>query len=86
VIDATTRRYTVVVSDPADRPSCATNWLPFGPAPESVLIMRNMLPDPGFHGAIQNATYGSEASTMGAYYPASTYATRAALEASGCQA
>jgi len=81
-----TGAYTIVYSDPADRPACAANWLPFGPAPESLLIMRNMLPDPSFTNAIQNAGYCTEATDMGPYYPAASYTTKAALEATGCQA
>ena len=48
--------------------------------------MRNMLPDPSFTNAIQSAGYGTEARDMGPYYPAARYTTKAALEASGCQA
>ena len=81
--------FTLVLSDPADRPAnakpaCDANWLPFGPAPESVAIMRNMLPDPTFTNAIQSAGYGTEAQDMGAYYPGGQYTTKAAFEATGC--
>ena len=60
------------------------NWLPFGPASESLAIMRNMLPDPSFTNAIQFARYGSESQDMGAYYPAGQYTTTSAFEATGC--
>jgi len=81
--------FTLVLSDPADRPAnatthCNVNWLPFGPAPEAVAIMRNMLPDPSFTNAIQFAGYGTEAQDMGAYYPAGQYTTKSSFEASGC--
>ena len=70
--------YTIVVSRPSDRPKCAKNWLPWGPQPWGTLIYRHMLPDPAFSGAIQRASYGSEKTSMGDYYPAAHYATPAA--------
>jgi hypothetical protein len=65
--------YTIVVSRPADRPSCARNWIPWGPQPQGVLIYRHMLPDPSFSGAIQRAQYGAERATMGDYFPSPRY-------------
>jgi hypothetical protein len=65
--------FTIVVSRPSDRPKCAKNWIAWGPQPQGVLIYRHMLPDPGFSAAIQNADYGSEASTMGDYLPSARY-------------
>ncbi|MCU1451691.1 MAG: hypothetical protein JWP02_3861 [Acidimicrobiales bacterium] len=81
--------FTIVVSDPSNRPAnataaCGANWLPFGPAPESLAIMRNMLPDASFTNAIQSAGYGTEAKDLGAYYPAGLYTTKSAFEAKGC--
>jgi hypothetical protein len=70
--------YTIVVSRPSDRPKCAKNWLPWGPQPWGTLIYRHMLPVPAFSGAIQRASYGSEKTSMGDYYPAARYATPAA--------
>jgi hypothetical protein len=67
--------FTIVVSRPSDRPRCAKNWIPWGPQPEGVLIYRHMLPDPGFSGAIQKASYAAEPKTMGDYYPVSRYLT-----------
>ena len=67
--------YTIVVSRPSDRPKCAKNWIAWGPQPWGTLIYRHMLPAPGFSGAIQLASYGSERSSMGDYYPSSRYAT-----------
>jgi hypothetical protein len=70
--------FTIVISRPADRPSCAKNWIPWGPQPEGVLIYRHMLPDPAFSAAIQKASYGAEQATMGDYYPTPRYLTEPA--------
>jgi hypothetical protein len=82
--------YTVVLSSAADRPAnatraCGVAWLPTGPLSKSIVILRNMLPAPSFAEAIHNAEPGTEAATMGAYYPRGTYyATPADFEATGC--
>jgi hypothetical protein len=82
--------YTIAISSAAARPlnateACGVAWLPSGPAPQSALIMRNMLPDPSFAQAIQNAQPGKEAQAMGAYYPTGHYyATTADFERTGC--
>ena len=70
--------YTVAVSTAADRPANATEacgiaWLPWGPLVQAGVIMRNMLPDPGFPNPVQAATPGTEQQTLGAYYPVGTY-------------
>lgn len=71
--------YTVEVSTAADRPSdawlrrCGVTWLPWGPLPQGLVLMRNMLPAPDFRQAIQDATPGTEQATMGAYYPVGHY-------------
>jgi hypothetical protein len=83
------REYTVVVSTSSARPSnatarCGINWLPWGAAPDSLVIMRNMLPSPNFTQSVQNATAGHEPSDMGPYYPSSQYTTTAAVESLGC--
>ena len=70
--------YTIVISTAADRPanataSCGIAWLPWGPDPKGIALMRNMLPSASFKQAIQNAQPGTEAATMGAYYPVCTY-------------
>ncbi len=75
---------TFVVSTPANKPSCASNWLPWGPNARNVVIYRHMLPDPLFTQAIQFATWEHEAATMGDYFPRSFYTTKAAYETSGC--
>ena len=78
---------TVAVSTAAvDRPTnataaCGVSWLPWGIDPKGIAYMRNMLPAPGFTQAIQNASYGTEKQTLGAYYPVGTYyATPQAFE------
>jgi hypothetical protein len=82
--------YTLVISTAPNRPKNATTgcgvvWLPVGPAPQAVVILRNMLPAPDFANAIQNATQGTERQTMGPYYPAGRYyPTVSAFEETGC--
>jgi hypothetical protein len=45
-----------------------------------------MLPDPGFAQAIQRAQPGTEAATLGEYYPRGTYfTTKADYERTGCR-
>jgi hypothetical protein len=84
--------YTVVVSTAAARPKnaserCGVAWLPAGAFPQSILILRNMLPDPSFEQAIQNARPGTEEQTLGEYYPHGTYyRTTADFERLGCPA
>jgi hypothetical protein len=86
------RFYTVVVSTAAARPrnateTCGITWLPAGPVPQSILILRNMLPAPTFAQAIQNIKPGAEEQGMGDYYPRGTYyATTADFEKLGCPA
>src|SRR5258708_2305890 len=81
--------YCLVVSNPANRPRNANaayrvNWLPYGPMHSSVLIERNMLPEPSFNYSIQIATPGQEIQSLGAYYPSATYTSVANLEKNGC--
>jgi len=84
--------FAVVVSTAAARPrnatgACGFTWLPSGPLNTSVLILRNMLPDPTFREAIQNTQPGTEAKVMGPYYPdGKYYATTADFERLGCPA
>jgi hypothetical protein len=80
--------FTIAISTPADRPSdatarCGVAWLPYGPQPQTTVIMRNMLPAPDFPEAIQNAQPGTEQKTLGAYYPASSYYAAAGAFDSG---
>jgi hypothetical protein len=82
--------FTLVVSDPEDRPANAIPengmiWLPWGGIyPDSLLIYRHMLPNPGFAEAIQNVPYGTpQEDVMGEYYPRAAYCDRATVEAAG---
>jgi len=82
--------YTIAISTAANRPAnataaCGIAWLPAGPLPQTVLILRNMLPAPDFAGAVQRTTPGTERATMGDYYPIGRYyATVADFERTGC--
>jgi hypothetical protein len=84
--------FTLVVSPPADRPAnafarCGVAWLPAGPTNQTVVIMRNMLPAPGFSQAIQNVQPGHEQAEMGPYFPVSRYyQTKTDFERLGCPA
>lgn len=82
--------FTLVVSDPQDRPDNVTDangmaWLPWGAVyPDSVLIYRHMLPSPHFAEAVHNVPYGTPAGDiMGDYVPAIRYCDRATIEAAG---
>lgn len=82
--------YTVVISAASRRPhnatlDCGVTWLPAGSAQQTLLLLRHMLPSPGFTGSVQNAQPGDEAATMGEYLPTSTYFdTTESYEATGC--
>ena len=83
--------YTIVVTNAANRPSnanaaCGVNWLPWGPSSGSVLIMRNMLPDPGFTNSIQSARYDQLSSDLGDYFPVTSYTTASEFASRGCPA
>lgn len=91
------RRYTVVVGAPQDRPPNATeacgvawlNWSPDGDGYEretgGTLVLRNQDPAPGFTHAIQHATAPeSEPEVMGEYLPTQTYVSADAFAARGC--
>lgn len=82
--------YTIVVSRPEDRPTtatarCGVTWLAWpergdgtGHLDDNLLLMRNMLPSPGFDHAVQNTRVpGDEKAVMGEYLPASTYSDTA---------
>jgi hypothetical protein len=52
----------------------------------ALLIMRNMLPDAGFAQAIQRVPRpGTEQSTMGEYFPTTSYGSREAFASRGCR-
>ena len=92
------RRFTIVVSRPQDRPrtarrSCGVAWLrwprngehPGGRRDYALLILRNMLPAPGFAQAIQRVErFGDERRVLGPYFPRSRYTTTRAFERGGC--
>lgn len=85
--------FTVVVSDPDQRPDNAVAdnamaWLPWGAAyPDSVLIYRHMLPSAHFAQAVQNVPYGTPPSeVMGDYLPRIAYCDRERIEAAGADA
>lgn len=85
------RGFTVVITAEADRPrnaitSCGIAWLPAGPAADTLLIERNMLPAPSFRHSIQRARYDHERQDLGRYYPSARYASVADVEAMGCHA
>jgi len=71
--------FTVVISDPADRPTNATAengflWLPWGPYPDQLLLYRHMLHNPGFAEAIQNVEKGDAlADVMKDFAPVGIY-------------
>lgn len=91
------RRFTIVVSTNAARPSnararCGVAWLPWGSRGDGVdrptagtLIMRNLLAAGSFKQAIQRvAKPGQEKRVMGPFLPRSRYLTRAQFERRGC--
>ncbi|MFN2595106.1 MAG: hypothetical protein ABR579_09495, partial [Actinomycetota bacterium] len=85
--------FTVVISDPKDRPKNATAangvaWLPWGGAYyDGVVIYRYMLPSTGFDHAIQQIHPRQRArSVMGPYMPASGYCSTARFERGGWKA
>lgn len=71
--------FTVVISDPADRPTNATTengflWLPWGPYPDQLLLYRHMLHNPEFAEAIQNVEKGDAlADVMKDFAPVGIY-------------
>ena len=82
--------FTVVVSDPGDRPENATAangvaWLPWGELYyEGAIIYRHMLPAAGFDHAIQNIPQAADpADVMGEYMPIARYCTTQRFEAGG---
>lgn len=85
-------RFTIVVSRPADRPAnarveCSIAWLPWGPQPESLLILRHMLPRADFAQALQRVDKpGREADVVGEYLPLGKHQTTADVERRGCVA
>ncbi|MEK6277903.1 MAG: hypothetical protein AABM29_07820 [Actinomycetota bacterium] len=91
------RNFTIVVSTPEERPvnalrRCGVAWLRWpqrgdgaGRPDFATLIVRNMLPAPGFTEAIQNVRkLGTEQEVMGPYLPRASYTGKDTFEATGC--
>lgn len=89
--------YTIVTSTAADRPDnarrkCGVGFIPWpaagdgaGNTNDSFLILRNMLPSPQFHHAVQDTKVpGDEEQVMGDYLPTGSYETTAQFEKRGC--
>lgn len=89
--------YTIVTSLAKDRPKnataqCGVAYLPWpkngdgaGHLTDGLLLVRNMLPSPSFHHAIQDTTTpGDEKAVLGQYYPVGKYTTKAAFQKHGC--
>lgn len=90
--------YTIVVSRPGDRPAnaterCGVTWVEApergdgaGHLDDNLVLIRNMLPSPGFQHAVQSTRVpGDERTVMGDYLPTASYSSRAAFEGSGCR-
>ena len=83
-------RFTVVMSEPSERPAnarpeCGVNWIAWGVQPDSLLILRHMLPSVDFAQAIQRVSeLGTERDVIGDYLPVGRHSTRAEFEARGC--
>lgn len=79
------RNYTIILSKAKDRPrnarpECGLSWLELpeegdgvGDPDFSLLVIRNMLADPSFAGALQNALDDKDLPKMGAYLPTGKY-------------
>lgn len=92
------RRFTIVVSTPADRPAnarpeCGVAWLDWGRAGDGLgnpdggfVILRQMMPAADFGQSVFSVRKpGEEQEVMGAYFPQAGYFTKAAFEARGCK-
>jgi hypothetical protein len=88
--------YTLVVSQPEDRPANATQeegvaWLQGAdPARPDLLILRHMLPSDDYYDqsvwAVPELTLGVAQQVMGPYYPDVTYCDRSLFETGGADA
>jgi hypothetical protein len=82
--------YTLVISDPSNRPKNAypkdgVNWLPWGVYPNTMLIYRQMLANKSFTQSIANIPeHASVLQTMREYYPVGRYCTKAEFEQNRC--
>jgi hypothetical protein len=83
-------RFTVVMSEPGERPAnakpeCGVSWIPWGVQPDALLILRHMLPSPSFAQAIQRVQRaGTEKDVIGEYLPVGRHTTREEFEKRGC--
>lgn len=81
--------YTIVVSQPEDRPANATAengvaWLNWGSTAQDILLlMRNMLPAADFHQSVFDVPFGQAATAMGPYQPVTTECSTASFESAG---
>jgi hypothetical protein len=83
--------FTIVISPTQDRPAdarakCGVGWIPWGPLPQTLILMRNMLPAASFKHSVQDATLTTVRKVLGPYYPSGRYyRTAAAFDAAhGC--
>lgn len=90
--------YTIVISRAEDRPAnattrCGVNWVEApvrgdgaGNLGDNLILVRNMLPSPGFKHAVQNTRVpGDERAVMGDYLPVSQYSTVEQFATRGCR-
>jgi hypothetical protein len=79
-------RFRIAMSTSGSRPEnarerCGIGWLPWGPVPKGIAVMRNMLPSKRFKHSVQLAERDHEKETLGPYYPRVRYfATSEAFE------
>jgi len=84
--------FTVVISDPSDRPQNANpadgvTWLPWGPYYDGMAFYRQMLASPDFLQAIAQVPQGTDPRMIeGDYYPVAAYCTKQRFEQGGWQA
>lgn len=88
--------YTLVVSDPSQKPTNATaangvTWRPLGGLdPQETIVYRHILRDPSFDYAIAEVPPGADAATaqsvMDDYYPEARYCDKATFESGGWSA
>jgi hypothetical protein len=79
------RNYVIIASKAKDRPrnaraECGLGWVELpaegdgvGDQDFSLLVIRNMLAEPGFSGAVQNALDDKDLPKMGAFLPTGKY-------------
>jgi hypothetical protein len=75
--------FTIVISPAQDRPAdatakCGVGWIPWGPLPQTLVLMRNMLPAASFRHSVQDATVTNFRKVLGPYFPQGRYYKTAA--------